>query len=168
LAAARGGGELGDEEAGEARRFRIGRGEDLEREGEEGVSGEDSGGLVVRAVASGAAPPEVAVVHGGEVIVDQAVAVEAFHGGGGGEGVGVGSEGLGHLAEEDGAEPLAAGLDAVAEGLVERGRGLLRLGQLAAEFGFHGLPAGVELGEKSGTIHGALLDKNLPQGKCFA
>ena len=58
----------------------VGRGigEDVEGEGQQAVAGENCGGLVERLVRGRAAAAEIVVVHGGEVVVDEAVAVDAF------------------------------------------------------------------------------------------
>ena len=61
-------------------RIRIGRrvGQNLEREGLEGVAGEDRGRLVEGPVHGRPAPAQVVVVHGRQVVVDERVAVQQF------------------------------------------------------------------------------------------
>src|SRR5690606_27231972 len=56
--------------------------DDVEGGGLQGVAGEDGGGLVIGPVHGGTAPAHVVVVHAGQVVVDQAVGVNALQGAG--------------------------------------------------------------------------------------
>ena len=56
--------------------FRIG--ENLEGEGQQRVAGEDGGRLVEGLVGGGLAPPQVVVIHGGQVVMHQRIAMHAF------------------------------------------------------------------------------------------
>ena len=59
-------------------RMRIGRGEDLEGERQQAVAGQDRGRLVKRLVRRGPPAPQVVIVHGGQIVVNQRIAVHAF------------------------------------------------------------------------------------------
>ena len=59
----------------------------LECHGLQGITGEQGGGFVELAMAGGLAATQIVVIHAGQVIVDQRVAVYALHGKGGGIGL---------------------------------------------------------------------------------
>ena len=74
--------------------------------------------------------PQVIVVHGGQVIVDQGIGVHYFHGTGGDQRVhGQASAGFRRGQTEDGAHSFAACKHAVAHGLVDRFRAFVLGGQ---------------------------------------
>ena len=52
--------------------------EDVEREGQQAVAGEDRGGLVERLVRRRPAAPQIVVVHGGQIVVRERIAMHAF------------------------------------------------------------------------------------------
>ena len=56
----------------------VGMSQDLEGGRLQGVAGQDGGGLVIGLVHGGSAPAHVVVVHAGQVVVDQAVGLDAF------------------------------------------------------------------------------------------
>ena len=92
-------------------------GEDLESERVEGVAGEDRGPLVVGLVQRRLAAPQVVVVHGGEVVVHQRVAMHALDCGGDVEGDGGRNiEQRRAFEDEEGTEPLASAEDGLAHG----------------------------------------------------
>ena len=62
---------------------RIGPAEQFEGHGLERIAHEHGGGFVVGAVAGGLAAPQVVVVHGGQIVVHQGIAVDEFHRAGG-------------------------------------------------------------------------------------
>ncbi len=65
------------DQRGSDRRVRMGRlvGHYVERIGQQRVAGQDRGGLVERDMGGRAAAPQVVVVHGGQVVVDQRIAM---------------------------------------------------------------------------------------------
>ena len=111
-------GEFGDQ-ADADRRFGVCSfgGEQPEGVGEQGVAGQDGGGVVIGPVHRRAAAAQVVVVHGRQVVVDQRIAVDHFdseagsNGGGGRD-----AEDAGGLADEQGPQALAAVEAAVAHG----------------------------------------------------
>ena len=99
-------------------RMGLGAREDLEGQGLEGVAGEDGGGLVEGPVDGGPPPPEVVIVHAGQVVVDQAVGVDAFQGAGDAvEAGGLHVEQFASLEDEEGPEALARPQRSIAHGL---------------------------------------------------
>ena len=68
----------------------VGLGQDLEGAGLQGVAGQDGGGFVEGAVGAGLAAAQIVVVHGGQVVVHQAVGVQHFDAGGDAGGAGLG------------------------------------------------------------------------------
>lgn len=124
---ARGLGENADGLAG-ADGVDRGLGEGFECEGKKSIASEDGECLSEDLVASGAAPAEVVVVDRGEIVVDQAKAVDEFDGTTGVEGkVWSRSASLGGGDGEDGAEALPRGEGGVPHGAVEVG-GVIRFG----------------------------------------
>jgi hypothetical protein len=53
---------------------------------EQGIPGEDGSGFIETDVASGATAPQIVIVHCGQIVVDQGVAMDHFDGTGGGYG----------------------------------------------------------------------------------
>ncbi len=53
-------------------------GDDVEGEGQQRVTGEDRGGIIIGFVEGGPAAAQIAVVHRRQVLVDQRIAVDAF------------------------------------------------------------------------------------------
>jgi len=94
-------------------------GQETEGLGQEGVSGKNGGGLVELDMGGGPAAAQRAVVHAGEVIMDERVGVEALHGNGGGEGIGAGGEEVGGGEEENRAETFSARGKAVPHGCMD-------------------------------------------------
>jgi len=131
-AAARGVGEFADQGMGERGLACIALCQQGEGVGQEGIAGEQGGGFVKLAVSGGTTPAQVIVVHAREVVVDQGVGVQALDGDSRGQGIGrrrVGPDGRFGPGEDllrgenqYWAEPLAAGLEAVAHGLVKARR----------------------------------------------
>ncbi len=137
-------GEPGDERDARARiRIRRRIGEFLEGEGEQPVAGQDRRRLVEGTVDGGAPAPQVVVVHGRQVVMDQRIAVQAFDRAGGGQRlVGRNAEQAGALDGQERAQPLAAPERAVAHGGHQPGRtgdlaGGGIVGEPAAEFSLH-------------------------------
>ena len=92
--------------------------QDVEGGGLEGVAGEDGGGLVIGLVHRGATAADVVVVHTGQVVMDQAVGVDAFEGAGGAQHRPfLDVEQIGRLQREEGPQPLAGAQRRVAHGL---------------------------------------------------
>ena len=102
--------------------------QDVEGGGLEGVAGEDGGGLVIGPVHGGTAAADVIVVHTGQVVMDQAVGVDAFEGAGGAQHRPLlDVEQIGRLKREEGPQPLAG-----AEGGIAHGFGQARFGAVGA------------------------------------
>ena len=94
-----------------------GFGQDFEREGQERVTGEDGGRFVEGFVDGGTPAPEIVVIHGGQIVVDQRIAVDQFDRQRRMQGqLRRGAEHGGGLAHEKGPQPLAAIEGAVAHG----------------------------------------------------
>ena len=91
--------------------------DDLEGEGEEGVTGKDGGRLVKGLVDGRPTAAEIVVVHGGQVVMGKAVAMQAFERGGGVDRrrAGLAEQG-GAFNEEKRAEALPAGKRRMAHG----------------------------------------------------
>ena len=64
----------------EGQRFDVG--DDIKRLGQQDITGQHGRGLAKCLVAGGLAPAQVVVVHAGQVVVDQRIAVQHLHGGG--------------------------------------------------------------------------------------
>ena len=118
-------------------------GEDFVSLGLERVAGEDGGGFSEDDVAGGLAAAEVVVVERGQVVVDERIGVqhldrcaEFFDSVGWLWGA---RNHAGGFDTEHWAQALAAGEDAVAHGLVDRGRGLIFCGDEAFEGAFGAL-----------------------------
>ena len=58
--------------------MRHGVGKNIEGQGQQAVAGEDCGGLVERLVHRGLATAKIIVVHGGQVIVNEGIAMHQF------------------------------------------------------------------------------------------
>ena len=92
--------------------------QDVEGCGLEGIAGEDGGGLVIGLVNGGSAAADVVVVHTGQVVVDQAVGMDAFEGAGGAQHRPfLDVEQTGRLQREEGTQPLAGAEGRIAHGL---------------------------------------------------
>jgi len=57
--------------------------DDVEGERQQGIAGEDRGGVVIGLVQRGPAPAQIAVVHRRQIVMDQRIAVDAFQRGAG-------------------------------------------------------------------------------------
>ena len=98
-------------------------GGDFKGLGQQGVAGEHGDSLAEHLVVGQLAAPVIVVVHGGEVVVDQRVGVDALDGAGQGQRVGfVAAAGRGRGEAQRGADALAAGKQRVAHGAVDGGR----------------------------------------------
>ena len=92
-------------------------GQDVEGERQQRVAGEDGGRLVERLVDGRHAAPEIVVVHGRQVVVDERIAVHAFDRGRGEHRVRrLDAEEPRRLDDQERAEALAAGQHGVAHG----------------------------------------------------
>ena len=122
LAAPGGLGEFAQKRGDGIARGALRGGEDFKRDGEQGVPGKHGDPLAKDLVAGGATPAQIVVVHAREVVVDERVGVDAFHGAGGGQGrFQRAAAGLGCRKAEDGPQPFAARKERVAHGLVHGG-----------------------------------------------
>ena len=127
----------------------------LEGVGEEGVAGEQGGGLVELLVRGGTTPAKVIVVHARQVVVHQRVSVDALERHSDRQGiVGGGPEGIGGRKYQHGAQTLAARLQAVAHRLVQPGRAGAGGGQVPVEPLFDPFAVSLELLRE---IHGERL-----------
>jgi hypothetical protein len=105
-------------------------GGDLEGLGEQGIAGEDGDPFTEDLVVGEASASIIVVIHGRQVVVDEGVGVDAFHGASQGHGVGRGPPaGLGGGQAEDGAETFSAGEQGIPHGFVNRGRARIGAGQ---------------------------------------
>ena len=121
-------GEAGDQRDHD-RRFLVHAGKDVEGDGEKRVAGEDGGRLVERTVHGRPAAAEVVIVHRRQVVVDEAVAVDAFERRGGGDDrLAAPAEQPRRLDQEERAETLAA----AEHGVAHRGDEPLRPFRLVA------------------------------------
>jgi len=131
-------GEFFDEFDGEFG-FGDAGGEEFKGEGVEAVAGEDGEAFAVDFVVGGATAPEVVVVHGGEVIMDEGEAVDHFEGGGGGHGDAEGAvlAAGGLVAEEDegGSDAFAGAEEGIGHGVVEFWGAVLEAGEVPFEVG---------------------------------
>ena len=101
-------------------RVRRGRlvGEDVEGVGQKRVAREDRGRLIVFLMCGRLAAPEIIVVHRRQVVVDKAVAMHAFDGGGGAQhALPLLAEQTRRLDHQKGTKALAAGQGRVAHAL---------------------------------------------------
>ena len=102
--------------------------QDVEGGGLQGVAGEDGGGLVIGPVHGRPSAADIVVVHTGQVIVHQAVGMDAFEGTGGAEHRPLlDVEQIGGLEGKKGTQPLAG-----AEGGIAHGLGQARFGAIGA------------------------------------
>jgi len=144
-------GELGDKISPRIAAVGLGAGDGSKGLGEEPVPGQDRHGLPEDLVVGGATTAEVVVIHTGEVVMDEGVGVDTFHGTGGGQGRGFRpSRSPGGGQTEDRPEPFSSGEEAVAHGLMDERRvgvyrnepieGLFDHGQAGfpVGLGFHG------------------------------
>ena len=128
-AEAGGAGEHGDEGRADAAIGLEAR-QDVEGHGEQRVAGKDRGRLVEGAMQGRAAAAQVVVVHRRQVVVDEAVGVDAFERGGGlGNRRSGGAEEARGFDQDEGPETLAGGECRVAHGLAQP----VRPGDLARE-----------------------------------
>ena len=111
--------EIADEPGGDNGMLVVGFGEEPERVGEQGVAREQGHGFVKLLVASGFAAAQIGVVHARQIVVDQAVSVEALQGNGGGQWIERGREKRVGGEAEDGAEAFSSGVETVAHRLVD-------------------------------------------------
>ena len=96
----------------------VGVGQDLEGGGLQGVAGQDRGGLVIGLVHRRPAAAQVVVVHARQVVVDQAVGVDALQRAGGAQHRPLRQvEHLAGLQREEGPQPLAGPERRIAHGL---------------------------------------------------
>jgi hypothetical protein len=65
--------------AGRGHGSRARLGQPLERQSQQGVPGEDGDGLSEHLVIGGLSAPEVVIIHGRQIVVDERVAVHQFH-----------------------------------------------------------------------------------------
>ena len=92
--------------------------QDVKGGGLQGVAGEDGGGLVIGPVHGRTAAADVVVVHTGQVVMDQAVGMDAFQGTGGAQHRPLlDVEQIGGLEGEEGTQPLAGAKGGIAHGL---------------------------------------------------
>ena len=92
----------------------------LEGLGQQGVTGQDGDSFAEDLVVGGIAAPEVVIVHGRQVVVDQGIGVDHLHGAGGWQGpLRIAAHRLAGRQHQDRPDPLAAGKDRVAHGLMQ-------------------------------------------------
>ena len=105
-------------------------GGDFKGLGQQGVAGQHRNALAEDLVVGQFAAPVIVVVHGGKVVVDQRIGVDALDGAGQRQGVGfVAAAGRGGGQAQGGADAFAAGKQRVAHGAVDGGRFGRRRGQ---------------------------------------
>jgi len=131
--------------AGDVTRARLH--EDVERAREQRVAGQDRDGLAEDLVRRRLAAAQVVVVHGGQVVVDQAVRVDHLDGAGQRhQRVFGAAHRLARGQDEEGANALAAREKAVADGAVDGGRPIRLRGQGGIERGLDPPPPRLEPG----------------------
>ena len=110
---------------GANRRIGIGRRirQNLECQGLQRVSGQDCRCVVKRLMNGWPAASEVVIVHGGQVIVDERIAMQQFHRAAGPQGAGlIAANHSGRLHRQKGAKALSTAQGPVAQGLHEARR----------------------------------------------
>ncbi len=122
-AAPRGARQLPDQGGHPVPRRCLRLGENFKSDGQERVAREDSDAFAKNFVTCGAPAAQVVVVHAGEVVMNEGIGVDAFHGAGGGEGVfGKAAAEFRGREGEGGAQALAPCKKAISHRLVDGGR----------------------------------------------
>ncbi len=122
-------------------RKRVGlRGEHCEGQRLQRVAGQDRRAFIERTVTGRPSASQVVIVHRGQVVVDQAVGMDQFHGRRGRvEIVRVRTQRLPGDVHQQRAQPLAAAQHAVAHRFLQARRGLVGAAQRALQCQFHAL-----------------------------
>ena len=98
-------------------------GENVKRQGMQGIAGQDRRCLIKGTVTSGFSAPQIIVIHGGQVIMDQGVGMNEFHRAGRSvQGIHAYPQCRAGGVDQDGPDPLTAAQDGVAHGFMESGR----------------------------------------------
>ena len=148
---------------GGVRPIRPSLGENLVRPVEEGERGQDRGGLAVRDMAGRTSSAHARVVHGGQVVEDQARRVHHLDRASRGEHAArIGAEDLRHHEGDDRPQALGGGEQAVRERRLDRGRAATP--RQPPQRPFDLLPPVLEHrlegGERAGSAHRAMLRPN--------
>ena len=94
--------------------------------GQKSIPGEDGDGFPENLVVGRLSPPEVVVVHGGEVVVDQGIGMDELESAGHGEGLSrPAPDGVGGSENQDRAESFPSRKEAVSHGPVNLRRGFI-------------------------------------------
>ena len=103
--------------------MRLRTAENVEREGEKAVPGENGGRFIERLVRRRPAAAQVVIVHGGKIVVGQRVAMHTFQRRPGHEGILPGHiEQRGRFHHQEGPQPLAAAEAHIAHGIEQARR----------------------------------------------
>ena len=94
--------------------------------GLEGVPRQDGGAFAIDHMVGRAAPAQIVIIHAGKIIMDQAVCMQHFNGAGHRQGrLHIAAGDAAELQHQNGADPLAAGQQAIAHGLGQAGLGIV-------------------------------------------
>jgi len=154
-------GEIGDHRGRRVARCGGCLSENPEGKGQQRIPGKDRNSFAVHFVGRRPSPSEVIVIHTREVVMNEAVGMEAFHGAGGWHRRrDLAAARLGSRQTKDGPEAFSSGEYAVAHRLVDRLRLPVRSGKIVIEGAIDCMrpffEVGIERGERGGCRGGCV------------